>query len=137
MLSFTTYNIPERANDKTLDAQAWLGIIIKNPLTDDTRDLLQKICTAIHAQYPDDIYFIEYDENVSLASYTTLKFNLIISFGVHPSQLGIWLDMPSAGIRLLESFSFILTGTLEELIKNPAGKKLLWSSMQQIPEPKK
>ncbi|HUR31027.1 MAG TPA: hypothetical protein VMZ69_06315, partial [Saprospiraceae bacterium] len=136
MLPFTTYNIPESIFKETLPSAKWLGIVYGPTLSADDEDLLQKICTALKANYPDDIFKFQLDplKDTSLSSMNESDLKLVLSFGISPSHLGIWMDINSGGIRHLESFSFILTSTLEELSKSPSAKKQLWSSMKSYLE---
>jgi len=136
MLPFTTYNIPDSAFEDTLPKTKWLAIVYGHSFSAEDEDLLEKICTALKAKYPDDVYKIQLDPNddISIASLDESGIKLVLSFGIAPSKLGIWLDIPPGGIRHLESYSFILTSTLQELAKSPSTKKQLWSSMKYYME---
>ena len=136
MLPFTTYNIPESAFEDTLPKSKWLAIVYGPSLSAEDEDLLAKICLALKAKYPDDVFKLQLDQldDITLASLGESGFRLVLSFGIPPSSLGIWIDISPGGIRHLESFSFILTATLQELAKSPAAKKQLWSSMKAYME---
>lgn len=130
MLPYPVYKIPESPQQRIHHHPRWLGIIVGQPFSDADEELLQKICAALHADYSTQvsIIIVPPEEEISLHQYSDLS--LFMSFGVKPSQLGIWIDLPSAGIKFLESFAFILTVPLPDLAKNPAAKKQLWTSMQ-------
>lgn len=130
MLPYTVYKIPESTQQKIHNHPRWLGIIVGTPISDDDEELLQKICAALHADYSTQvsIIIVPSSEEISLHQYSDLS--LFMSFGIKPSQLGVWIDLPSAGIKFLESFSFILTVPLPDLAKSPTAKKQLWTSMQ-------
>ncbi|MEP6647335.1 MAG: hypothetical protein ABJC12_09595 [Saprospiraceae bacterium] len=134
MTPFTTYIIPESSRKKTTGTDKWLWIVVDRPLSGPQNELLQKICEALKADFMKDtnvmIYSVE--SGIQLSELDTNAASLILSFGVIPSLLGIWIDLPVPGIRYLESYSLIYTVSLEELIDHPASKKALWSSMQSF-----
>jgi hypothetical protein len=132
MAPFTTYMIPETDNKKTAELGKWLLIITNQAVLPIHVELLQKICHALNADYSGNVEMQIYDTTgtLSLSGRHSKDINLILSFGILPSQLGIWIDLDKPGIRFLESFSFILSVTLDELINHPASKKQLWTSMQ-------
>lgn len=136
MLPITTYNIPEPANSKIHIDLQWLCIVLEKPLSPTDEDLLKKICTALKADFQSEVVLINMQENESLSAvdfkHTNIK--LMISFGVMPSRLGMWIDLTKPDIRFLESYTFILTKPLAELANNPAAKKQLWSGMQLFME---
>ena len=136
MLPITTYNIPEPAISKIHTEAQWLCIVLEKPLSPPDEDLLKKICTALKADFQSEVVVINLQETESLSvidfNHTNIK--LMISFGVIPSRLGIWIDLATPDIRFLESYTFILTKPLAELANNPAAKKQLWSGMQLFME---
>ena len=132
MLPYTTYRIPETDKNQTETSDKWLWMIIRKPLTEADTELLLKISSALKADFSRDVRFIQQpsNEEISLASLSPTKPRLIISFGVLPSELGLWIDLHRPGMSLLESCIFILTLPVEELSKHAAAKKELWQSMQ-------
>ena len=136
MLPITTYNIPESANSKIHADLQWLCIVLEKPLSPADEDLLKKICTALTADFQSEVVLINLPENESLSiiDFNFKNIKLMISFGVIPSRLGIWIDLAIPDIRFLESYTFILTKPLAELANNPAAKKQLWSGMQLFME---
>ena len=132
MLPYTTYRIPETDKNQTETSDKWLWMIIRKPLTEADTELLLKISSALKADFSLDVRFIQQppNEEISLASLSPTKPKLIISFGVLPSELGLWIDLHRPGMSLLESCIFILTLPVEELSKHAAAKKELWQSMQ-------
>jgi hypothetical protein len=131
-MSFTTYLIPEPSKKKTAQTLKWLCIVSDHELLPAHDELLQRICQALKASYPEDVQVIRYSPSASitLSDLTTNHTSLILSFGLVPSALGLWIDLNSPGIRFLESFGFILSARLDELINQPSSKKQLWASMQ-------
>ena len=136
MLPFATYNIPETTVEKTGEDGKWLWILTGDKLSEEDNDLLQKICTALKASYPEEILLIEasINEENSFSSPYAHQLKLILSFGVEPARVGLWIDIQTQGIRFLESFTFILTSSLKDLSRNPGLKKQLWASMQSFLE---
>ena len=132
MTPFTTYMIPEAANEETVQPGKWLLIIANQAILPAHNALLQKICQALNADYANNAEMQIYDASRALSPTIrhSKNIHLILSFGILPSQLGIWIDLDKPGIRFLESFSFILSVTFDELIHQPASKKQLWASMQ-------
>lgn len=100
-------------------------MIIRKPLTEADTELLLKISSALKADFSRDVRFIQQpsNEEISIASLSPTKPKLIISFGVLPSELGLWIDLHRPGMSLLESCIFILTLPVEELSKHAAAKK--------------
>jgi len=138
MLPFATYNIPESAKDRTAWDGKWLWILTGDKLSEEDKDLLQKICSALKASFPDEVLLIEStakDENFFNPAHDN-QLKLILSFGVAPARIGLRIDIQSQGIRFLESFTFILTSSLKDLSRNPGLKKQLWASMQSFLEVK-
>lgn len=132
MLPYTTYRIPETDKNQTEASAKWLWMLILKPLTEADTDLLLKISSALKADFSDDVYCFQKppNEEISLPSLSQSRPKLIISFGVMPSELGLWIDLSRPGISLLESCIFILTLPVEELSIHAAAKKELWQSMQ-------
>ena len=124
--------MPETDKDQTETSDKWLWMIIRKPLTEADTELLLKISSALKADFSLDVRFIQQppNEEISLASQSPTKPKLIISFGVLPSELGLWIDLHRPGMSFLESCIFILTLPVEELSKHAAAKKELWQSMQ-------
>lgn len=137
MLPFTTYNIPESPEKETLISAKWLWIITGKPLLAPEEELLLKICSALKADFLVDVHVRELQstDTISLSSLSE-DIRLIISFGVPPSALGIWIDLPNAGIRFMETYCFILTTPLSALNDSPVAKKQLWNAMQLFLETK-
>jgi hypothetical protein len=92
---------------------------------------MQKISAALKADFKEDTLCYSFDSNtgIPLSDIHGSKPKLIISFGIPPASLGIWIDLQNQGMRVLESFSFILTLPLNALSTNANAKKELWKSM--------
>jgi len=136
MLPFTTYNIPETIKYKTPDLPKWLLIVTRDKILGENEELLRKICSALKADFESDVALIQSMNNDQ--SFEQFVHNdhvkLILSFGVSPAALGIWIDLNLPGIRFLETFAFILTADIVELSKSPNAKKQLWGFMQSFLE---
>ena len=132
MLPYTTYRIPETDKNQTETSDKWLWMIIRKPLTEADTELLLKISSALKADFSLDVRFIQQppNEEISLASQSPTKPKLIISFGVLPSELGLWIDLHRPGMSFLESCIFFFFLPVEELSKHASAKKELWQSMQ-------
>jgi hypothetical protein len=132
MLPYTTYRIPETDKNQTEALEKWLWMVTCKPLTEADTDLLLKISSALKADLSQDVYCLQQapNEGISISSLSQSKPKLIISFGVKPAELGLWIDLHKPGISFLESCIFILTLPVEELSKNAVAKKELWQSMQ-------
>jgi hypothetical protein len=136
MLPFTTYSIPELPADKTASAGKWLLFISDQAFSSSQKELIQKIGIAVKADFEHDVFAWSQD-STTLASIQDLfhpALQLVISFGIAPRSIGLWIDLHTPGIRFLESFSFILTLPIAELEKNAAAKKELWKNMQLFME---
>ncbi len=138
MLPFTTYNIPESSERKTSISAQWLWIVVDKQLSPEENDLLQKICTALKADSTEDVFVFNAGplQPVSISALASGHLKLIVSFGIAPSNLGIWIDIHPTGIRFLESYTFILSTSLEDLSNSPVAKKQLWNAMRLFLEMK-
>ncbi|MEO6131029.1 MAG: hypothetical protein ABIQ02_04225 [Saprospiraceae bacterium] len=132
MAPFTTYIIPESPDKETAGMDQWLWIITDSPLLPACEELLQKICEALKAEFSKEVKLIVCppEKSLIISDMQPNSFSLILSFGIPPSRLGIWIDLNGPGIRYLESYCFMLTIGLSELIHQPSAKKDLWSFMQ-------
>lgn len=133
MLPFTTYSIPESGKNGIAKNEKWLCMIVDQVLSDTDKNLLDKISSALKADFDKDVYCFHHDtfDNNYTPATDLSGMKLIISFGVSPSEVGIWIDLPSPGLRILESCSFIRTVTLKVLSGSAPAKKDLWSAMQE------
>lgn len=136
MLPYTTYHIPETDDHKTAQSGQWLWMVFRKPLTETEKDLLLKISAALKADFESNVWCIEHgmDETASLSAMTGPKPGLVISFGVPPAEMGLWIDLSRPGICTLESFSFILTISPDALAEHAGAKKELWKCMQSYLE---
>lgn len=136
MLPYTTYIIPERQIDKTGTQGKWLWLLLRKPVPDEQIPLLEKISTALKADFRRDTYCLalEQHERITLHDYYEVTPTLILSFGLAPSEFGIWIDLPQYGIRFFDATTLIYAASLPELEKNASLKKELWKHMQQFLE---
>lgn len=133
MLPFTTYSIPESVKNGFPKNEKWLCMLVDQALSDTDKELLNKISSALKADFDTDVYCFHHDNSNknSIPDKDLSGMKLIISFGVSPSVAGIWIDLPSPGLRILESCSIIRTVSLKILSGNAPAKKDLWSAMQE------
>jgi hypothetical protein len=136
MLPYTTYTIPERSTDKTPASGHWLHFVTEQAFSSSQLELVKKIGTALQADFDKDTYLVMPSQpgDPTIQTLTGASTKLIISFGILPAQMGLWIDLESPGIRYLESFTFILTLPIDVLENNPAAKKELWKYMQMFME---
>ena len=132
MLPFTTYSIPESGKNGFQNNGKWLCMLLDQPLSDTDLELLQKIASALKADFTKDVYCVQSDvsKNNPVQDTDLSGMKLIISFGVPLSTLGFWIDLPAPGIRILESCAVIRTVTLKSLAGSAVFKKDLWNAMQ-------
>lgn len=138
MLPFSTYIIPDRTTDETVQVTKRLIFVLNESPTEQQSDLIRKISAALKADFDQDVWIsiLLKESNLSLTDLVTPSIELIISFGVAPSTLGLWIDLSGSGIRFLEDFTFILSLPISELEKNANAKKTLWNHMQLFMEMK-
>ena len=138
MLPYTTYHIPETDDYKTADSAQWLWMVVRKPLSEPEKDLLLKISAALKADFETNVWCMEHsiEDSPSLSAVTGPKPRLVISFGVPPAELGLWIDLSRPGICTLELFSFILTIAPDALAEHAGAKKELWKCMQTYLETK-
>ncbi len=138
MLPFATYTIPEITANKTILDGKWLLFITEREPTMPQQDLIQKIGAALHADVEKDAVSFSRSifTDVSIQDMVNSSSKLLISFGLLPSSLGLWIDLSTPGIRFLETLTFILTLPIADLEKNAPAKKELWKNMQLYLESK-
>jgi hypothetical protein len=132
MLPYTTYHIPETNNSQTAQTPKWLWMVVPTDVSSENQEFLTKISAALKADFNQDVFFIKPDEHglKSLGDIPGEKPKLIISFGILPENIGLWIDLAKPGMRVMEQYTFILTLTPEALNANAIAKKELWRWMQ-------
>ena len=136
MLPFTTYQIPETAGHQTASTEQWLLIVVRSSETNASNDLLEKIAGALKADFSKNVYLLtlEIGERLNIREINALQPKLMLSFGVSPADLGIWIDLDKPGMRQLEAFCLIYTLPADKLAANANAKKELWGYMQDFLE---
>lgn len=136
MLPYTTYTIPELSTDKTPAPGHWLHFLTDQAFSPSQLELVKKIGAALKADFEHDTCSVipTHQGDQPLQELITASTKLIISFGILPAQMGLWIDLESPGIRYLESFTFILTLPIAALENNASAKKELWKYMQMFME---
>lgn len=129
-----TYNIPETITKETPTPEKWLWILLGQDISPAEEALLQNIVKALKADYQTNTHIVISQQLIALREIPRGNPRLILSFGVQPSAIGYWIDMPAPGIRFLEKTIFILSPELKKLNESPVAKKQLWSLMQKIPD---
>ena len=138
MLPFPTYNIPDFHTNKTDTLPKRLIFLTKDPPGGSQIELIAKIASALKVDFQQDAacYSITESEPLDFKKLIGSHTELVISFGIQPSTIGLWIDLQGAGMRFLEQFVFILTIPLADLEKNANAKKILWNDMQHFMEMK-
>lgn len=94
--------------------------------------LLRNLVDAI--QFKNDDFAVLNYANYQDASLDELqaffKFNLLLSFGVTPAQLGV--SHPIHQLCLVEDVKMVFTNNLHDLSGDKETKKILWGSLQQL-----
>lgn len=136
MLPYSTYNIPENPRTDDPVEGKWLWMITDKTLTAEDEALLQKIASALKADFNSEVHCLHLheDETISQISFPGNRHGLVLSFGVPPSSLGYWVDLEKAGMVSLEKCTIILTSNLEKLSSSNTSKQALWRSMQVFME---
>jgi hypothetical protein len=136
MLPYTTYTIPEPTVNKTSPNGKWLLFLTDREFSESQLDFVKKIGTALKASFESDAQtvFNTQQPDVSIQDILHSSTRLVISFGILPKDIGLWIDLETPGIRFLESFTFILTLPVAPLEQNANAKKELWKYMQMFME---
>ncbi len=136
MLPYTTYQIPESIKNQEPSGTGWLWMIFRGPLSDTERDLIHKISAALQADFDKDVccFYTSEETPLSLAELSKPAPKLVLSFGVPPSQTGLWVDLTKPGVITLEAFTYILTLSADALATNAGAKKELWMNMKHYLE---
>ena len=138
MLPYTTYHIPESPNHQTGKEGKWLQMVVPAPVSGESLELLKKIASALKADFDHDVIVLEPDNEFqfSLRHMPINQAGLVISFGVSPDLIGIWIDLAKPGMCKLEKFTIILTLPPDSLSNHANAKKELWRCMQVYLESK-
>ncbi len=136
MLPYTIYQVPESVKNEVDPRAHWLWMLFGKPLSDAEKDLVLKSAAALKADYAEDVFSIicEPGQTNSIPSVAGQQPKVILSFGVPPSRIGIWIDLHKPGLITLEHTTFLLTLPVEALAGNASAKKELWRHMQLILE---
>lgn len=136
MLPYTTYTIPEATVNKTSPNGKWLLFLTDRGFSESQLDLVKKIGTALKAEFESDTHtvFTTQQPDISIQDILQSSTRLVISFGISPKDIGLWIDLETPGIRFLESFTYILTLPVPALEQNANAKKELWKYMQMFME---
>ncbi len=131
MQPFTTYTIPDSLPDQTPISGAWLTLVLHQPPSTEEKVFISKIVAALHADFDRQVTLLIAGPKHPLiyADQMPSHTRLVISFGVPPEDIGLWLDLKTTGIRILERFTFIQTLPVAELTKQSQAKKELWNAM--------
>ena len=130
MLPFTTYHIPEATKNQTPPDGKWLFFLHNEAITPEKNELLSKIAGALKADFDQQASVLLVTEPVSFHALIPFSSALVICFGIPLSLIGLNIEMPESGLRLMEKHTCILTQSLSALEKNANYKKALWRDMQ-------
>lgn len=101
--------------------------------TEQGRELLRKLLNAIGLTAK-DFALVNY-ENYNAATFNDLNeffgCKMVLAFGVMPNQLGLG-EQPLNQFVQHNDAKLIFTKNLHNLDTDPASKKMLWASLQQI-----
>lgn len=101
--------------------------------TKQGRELLRKLVNAI-ALTAKDFALVNY-ANYSTATYTDFNdffaCKLVLAFGVNPAQLAM-AEQPLHQLNQIGETKLVFTTNLHDLDSDPASKKVLWTSLQQL-----
>lgn len=101
--------------------------------TEQGRELLRKLVNAI-ALTARDFALVNY-ANYATATYTDFYnfFNckLVLAFGVNPTQLAL-AEQSLHQLSQMGETKIVFTTNLHDLDGDPASKKILWASLQQL-----
>lgn len=130
-MTIAAYAFPETANDQTDFPTRRIIFVIPAPLQDDEEALLTRIAKALHADFVAEVTCLLHEAKspAELPTRAIHPYTLVISFGILPESLGLWLDQEGPGLCRLEQFDFIQTATPRELIASETAKKSLWAHM--------
>lgn len=132
MLPYTTYTIPESRPDKTGFSAQKIFFFYNEPPDEAKLELLGKIGQVVSRDFKNEIaaQFVDPNAPVSLTEMTQKAPQLIICFGVQPANIGVWIDLTTYGLRMLDTGVLIYCASLAEMEKSPAAKKALWKDLQ-------
>ncbi|HZV43939.1 MAG TPA: hypothetical protein VFF90_05655, partial [Saprospiraceae bacterium] len=93
MLPFATYSIPETPAFETASAGKWLLFIADQEFSSSQKELIQKIGAAVKADFERDIFSrnMQSGTDASIRDLIHPSLQLVISFGMAPRSLGLWI----------------------------------------------
>ncbi|WP_316816363.1 hypothetical protein [Pedobacter nyackensis] len=107
----------------------------QNEVSDEAgRELLRKIVKSVNLT-ANDFALLNYAGYKGTGLKQLQEYfscNLVFAFGVTPAHLGIGTAYPEHVIVLEDAVKMIFSAELKTLDQNPAGKKALWGSLQNL-----
>jgi hypothetical protein len=107
----------------------------ENEVSDEMgRELLRKIVKSVNLSANDFalLNYAKYKGTGLQALQDYFSSTLIFAFGVSPAQLSLTISHPENVIVQEGTIRMIFSAELKTLDKNPAGKKALWGSLQNL-----
>jgi len=107
----------------------------QNDVSDDAgRELLRKIVKSVNLTANDFalLNYAKYKGSDFKQLQEYFAATLVFAFGVTPMQLSIGTPHPEHAIVLEGAVRMIFSAELKTLDQNPAGKKALWGSLQNL-----
>ncbi len=102
-------------------------------------DLLHNILKAINFENDKNACILKLDKqsSVNVASITSDSITHVLSFGLSPKNLCLNAGFKANRFYKTESFSILLTHSLNQLEENKNYKMALWNALQNTFTPKK
>lgn len=107
----------------------------QNEVSDDAgRELLRKIVKSVNLTANDFalLNYAKYKGTGFKQLFEHFSCNLVFSFGVTPAHLSMATAHPEHSIVHEGAVRMIFSAELKTLDQNPAGKKALWGSLQNL-----
>jgi DNA polymerase III psi subunit len=131
------YDLPQPTPEHitgSLDSQYW--VILSSDETNDLArmQLLDKILQSIQVD-PSDTCRLTFENDAfylcPILNQAHQKKN-VISFGVHPNQLGMAINFTPYEIIALEGHHFLFSDLLAKIAGNDDKKRALWGALQKF-----
>jgi len=100
---------------------------------DSQKQLLDNILKAVSLTPGENtvLHLMEDDENINIAKLTPDSVSKVICFGLKPREISMNAGFRANHFYKTESFSILLTHSLDQLDGNTRFKKALWAALQE------
>lgn len=126
--------IPDSENKSMeVDGNVEVFVLARRKDYDSQKQLLDNILKAVSLIPGENavLQLLEDDESINIAELTPATVDKVICFGLKPREISMNAGFHANHFYKTESFSILLTHSLNQLDGNTRFKKALWGALQE------